>query len=320
MKRTSYPRSVARSLKVAAMVAFAMVAVIYAAIEQGRGARATRILRMLPSTARAVLQVDPPALRRSAAGRTLLEAFVEDAELSEIEATCGLDPIADLSQATVWARGSDREPFQSFGLMLTGANVDAAQIAECYERLVEARGGSVTRLEAPTGPLLASNDRGSAVALVDGRTVITGSIQTVAEAMAVQRGLLPSLAERGPVAALWPTVGRGAALAAALDPPPHWKAALERITSFGADASALHGVNAMGVSVRPGRSRSAEVYLDSATPELAARSATLIRGWVVSPPEAIEPPWDQLLRTANVVVDGHHVLVRVDVSSLAADR
>ena len=240
MKRTSYPRPVARSLKVAAMVAFAMVAVIYVAIEQGQSARATQILRMLPSTARAVLQIDPPALRRSAAGRTLLDAFAQDAELSEIEATCGLDPIADLSRATVWARGSDREPFQSFGLMLTGANVDAARIAECYERLVEARGGSVTRLEAPTGPLLASNDRGSAVALVDDRTVITGSVQTVAEAMAVQRGLLPTLAEREPIAALWPTVGRGAAIAAAVDPPSHWKAALERITSFGADASALH--------------------------------------------------------------------------------
>jgi hypothetical protein len=297
-----------------------MTVVIYAALMKGRTARATRALRVLPSMARAVLRIDPAALRRSSAARTLLDTFVDEAELGGIEATCGLDPIADLAEVTIWVRGSERQPLQSFGLMLTGARVDAVQIAECYEKLVEVRGGSVTRLEATTGPLLASDDRGSAIALVDDRTVITGSVRTVAEAVAVRRGLLPTLAERSPIASMWPTVSSGAAIAAALDPPSHWKAALERITTFGASASALHGIDGIGLAVRPGPSQAAEVYLDAGTSELAAQSAKLVRGWATAPPEAVEPPWDALLRSAKVAVHGRHVLVRVDVSSLVADR
>jgi branched-subunit amino acid ABC-type transport system permease component len=55
VKRTSYPRAVSRSLKVAALVAIVMLAVIYAVLRQGRAGRATRALHVLPSTARAVL-------------------------------------------------------------------------------------------------------------------------------------------------------------------------------------------------------------------------------------------------------------------------
>jgi len=309
-----------RSVKVAVLVAIAMTVVIYAALLKGRTARATRALRVLPSTARAVLRIDPAALRRSTAARAMLDAFIGEAELSEIEATCGLDPVTDLAEVTIWVRGSERQPFESFGLMLTGAQVDAAQIAECYEQLVDARGGSVTRLEAPTGPFLASDDRSSAIAFVDNRTVITGSVRTVAEAMAAERGLLPTLVERVAVASLWPTVSAGAAIAAAVDPPPHWKAALERITTFGADASALHGVDAIGLTIRPGRSHAAEIHLDATTRELAAQSAELIRTLATVPGDAAEPPWDAVLRSAEVTVEGRHLTVHVDLASLTPRR
>ncbi len=320
MKRTSYPRVVSRSVKVAASVAIVLAAAIYGALRQGRVARATRALHLLPSTARAVLRIDPPALRRSSAARTLLHAFVDPEQLSEIEASCGIDPIAQLAEVTVWVRGPEQQPFQSFGLMLSGGQVDAATIANCYERLVDARGGSVTRLEAPTGPLLASDDRGSALALVDDRTVVTGSVRTVAEAMAVRRGLVPTLAERAAVAELWPAVSFGAALSAVLDPPPHWKAAFERITTFDSIASALDGIDAMGLAVRPGKTQMAEVYLRAETPEAAAKSAERIRAIAATPADAAEPPWDALIRSAKVTVDGQRVVVRVDLSSLSRHR
>lgn len=297
-----------------------MLAAIFAAVHQGRLTRATRALDQLPSTARAVLRIDPAALQRSAAAQTWVRAFVAEEQLSEIEATCGLDPIADLSEVTVWVRGSESQPFQSFGLMLTGRQVDAAALAECHRLLVEARGDSVVRIEAPTGPLLASQDRGSAIAMLDERTVVTGSTNTVAEAMAVHRGILPALVERAPVATMWPEVSPGAAIAAALDPPQHWKAAFERIASLGADASALEGIEAIGLAVRTDGRRATEVHLQVANPELATRSAAIIRGWAASPPEEVQPPWDTVLGSAEVDVDGRRVLVTVDVSSLPTPR
>ncbi len=297
-----------------------MVALILAAAHRGRGVRATATLRQLPSTARAVLRIDPVALGRSPAAQTWVRALVPKEQLTDIEATCGLDPISDLSEATIWVRGSEEQPFQSFGLLLRGSHVDAEAIAQCHARLVEARGGSVVRLEAPTGPLLASEDRGSAIAMLDAHTVVTGSIQTVAEAMAVHRGLLPALAQRATVATLWPEVSAGTAIAAVLDPPRHWKSALERVASFGADASALDGIEAIGVAVRKRRGRATEIHLDVATPEHAAQSAETIRAWAGSPPQDVKPPWDDVLRTARVRTDGTTVVVRVDVSSLPIPR
>jgi hypothetical protein len=248
----------------------------------------------------------------------LIDAFVGDEGISEIEAACGLDPLTDLSEVTLWVSGSEEEPLRSFGLVLTGRNVDAAAIAECHQILVEARGGSVVRLESPSGPLLASEDRGGAIARLDGRTVVAGSIRTVAEALAAERGMLPVLAERAPVAALWPKVSRRAAIAAVVDPPDHWKAALERLTAFDEDQSALQGLEAIGLRVRSGPGQSAEVYLDAATPEQAARSAELISAWAALPPQRIEPPWDAVLRSAQVGVDGQRVEIRIDTSSLTS--
>ncbi|MGB5696253.1 MAG: hypothetical protein WBM46_11405, partial [Polyangiales bacterium] len=177
-----------RSIKVAAVVTMAMAGLLFATVQRGRVLQGTRTLRELPSTARAVLRIDTRALERTEAANTLIGTFVPKEQLSEIEAVCGLDPLTALSDVTIWVRGSDDQPLQSIGLMLRGRMVDAVALAECHRLLVEARGGSVVRLDGPAGAFLASQDRRSAVALLDDRTIVTGSVSTVAEAMAVRRG------------------------------------------------------------------------------------------------------------------------------------
>ena len=99
-----------------------------------------------------MLRIDTRALERTAAAKMLIGAFVGEEQLSEIEAICGLDPLAALSEATVWVRGPEDQPFQSIGLMLRGRAADAATLAECHRLLVETRGGSIVRLEGPAGP------------------------------------------------------------------------------------------------------------------------------------------------------------------------
>ena len=176
MKRTSYPRPVSRSLKVAVVVSMAMAVLLFAVVQRGRTLRASRALHELPSTARAVLRIDPRALERTMAAKALLDAFAAEERLSEIEVTCALDPLAALSEATVWVRGPDAQPFQSIGLMLRGRTLGAATLAECHRLLVEGRGGSIVRLEGPAGPFLASRDRRSAIAVLDDRTIVTVEI------------------------------------------------------------------------------------------------------------------------------------------------
>lgn len=320
VKRSSYPRTVSRSIRLALAVSLVVGVVIYGALEQGQTLRASRALRELPSTTRFVLAIDPGALETSASARALVEAFVGVEQLSDIEATCDLDPMRDLSELVLWVRGSEREPFESFGLSLTGKTVDAAAIAECHRLLVDARGGSVIRLEAPSGPLLASDDRRSAIALVDERTVITGAVRTVAEAMAVRQGRLPALEERSRVAEVWPRVRRGAALAAVFDPPAYWKTALERIPAFGADPSALEGIETVALSAKRGSETTIDVLVDASTPGLAERNAEIIRSWVDEPPADVEPPWTEVLRSARIRVEGVRVIATLDVAALATAR
>lgn len=320
VKRSSYPRTVSRSIRLALAVSLVVGVVIYGALEQGQTLRASRALRELPSTTRFVLAIDPGALETSASARALVEAFVGVEQLSDIEATCDLDPMRDLSELVLWVRGSEREPFESFGLSLTGKTVDAAAIAECHRLLVDARGGSVIRLEAPSGPLLASDDRRSAIALVDERTVITGAVRTVAEAMAVRQGRLPALEERSRVAEVWPRVRRGAALAAVFDPPAYWKTALERIPAFGADPSALEGIETVALSAKRGSETTIDVLVDASTPELAERNAEIIRSWVDEPPADVEPPWTEVLRSARIRVEAVRVIATLDVAALATAR
>jgi hypothetical protein len=320
VKRTSYPRQVSRSVRVAGAAVVVTAAVIYFAVEQGRALRASRALRELPATARLVLSINPDALAQSASARTLLRTFIDEDQLTDIEATCGLDPWSDLSELTVWIRGSDREPFDSFGVALTGRSIDAVSIAQCHGLLVDARGGSVVRLEGPTGPLLASDDRQSAIALVNGRTVVTGSVRTVAEAMAVRQGRLPALEHRTKIAEVWPDVRHGAALALVLEPPPYWKTALERIAAFGDDPAALDGIKTIAVSAKRGAETTVEVLIDTESPELAHRNARLIMGWAKSPPEDMEPPWTDILRTTRVHVARARVIATLDLSALGAAR
>lgn len=309
-----------RASKVALVISAATLAVIYGALERGRTLRAMRALEEIPHTARAILHVDPEMLRRTAAAGTLVDAFVGAERLSDIELTCGLDPMADLSEIVIWTRGTDSEPLQSFGLMLTGRTVDATRIARCHQQLVAARGGRIVRLEAPSGPLLASEDRESAIALLDAHEVVTGSPRTVAEVLAVRRGWIPALAERKEVRTLWLELSRGAAMAALLEPPANWESALERIATLGGDTSALEGIEVIAVVARPMIGHVVELHLLFSKEDLAEQSAAVINAWSTSPPERVEPPWDALMQSARVERSGTRVLVKVDVSSLSPDR
>ena len=320
MKRISYARPVSRSLKVAAVVSIAMAGLLVAVMHRGRTLRTNQALRDLPSTARAVLRIDPRALEHTAAAKTLVDAFVAEAQLSEIEAICGLDPLAALSEATVWVRGPEDQPFQSIGLMLRGRTVDAATLAECHRLLVESRGGSIVRLEGPVGPVLASRDRRSAIAVLDDSTIVTGSVKTVAEAIAVHRGAAPALVERPRIALLWPQVTAGASVAAVLDPPEHWKSALERVAKLGDQASAIQGLQSIALSVPSGSEQTVDVYIDVANTDLATRDAALIRAWAASPPDSVEAPWTEVLRSARVQVRERTIVVTLDVSSLSEAR
>lgn len=320
MKRSSYPRPVSRSLKVTTVVSIAMLTLLFAVIHRGRTLRAGQALRQLPSTARAVLRIDTGALQGTAAAKTLFEALVPEEQLSEIETTCGLDPLQSLSEVTVWVRGPEEQPFQSMGLMLRGSSADSAALAECHRLLVEKRGGSVVRLEGPAGPLMASRDSRSAIARLDERTIVTGSVTTVAEAMAVQTGASPPLVERTHLAELWRKISDRACIAAVLDPPAHWKSALERVTDLGNGASAAEGVQSIAFAVESGSARTVDVYIVVTDAKLAKRDAARIRAWVASPPQAPDPPWAEVLRSALVEVRGSTISVTLDVSSLSRTR
>jgi len=320
VKRTSYPRSVSRSLKVAALVSISMAALLFAAMQHARTLGANRVLQQLPSTARAVLRIDTNALEHTSAAKMVLAAFVADEQLSEIEAVCGLDPIQALTDVTAWVRGPDEQPFQSTGLMLRGRTVDAATLAECHRLLVEIRGGSIVRIDSGAGPLQASRDRRSAIGLLDDRTIVTGSVRTVAEALAVQRGSVPALAEQPRMAELWRKVSTGAGIVAILDPPAHWKSALQRVVKLDDEASAIERADTFALSVEAGSAQTLEVHIDVIDEGLAEHDAELIRAWVASPSDAVEPPWTELLQSAQVRVRGRTIVVTLDVSSLSDAR
>ena len=309
-----------RSLKVAAVVSIAMASLLFAAMRYGRTLRASQALRELPSTARAVLRIDTRALEQTPAAKALIEAFVAEEQLSEIQTICGLDPLAALSEATIWVRGPEDQPFQSIGLMLRGRAADAETLAECHRLLVETRGGSIVRLETPSGPVVASRDRRSAIALLDDQTIVTGSVSTVAEAVAVRRGTVPALLERPRIATLWPRVNAGASVAAALDPPEHWKSALERVAKLGDEASAMQGLQSIGLSVESGSARTVVVYIVVNDADLATEDAAVIRAWAASPPKSVQPPWTDVLRSACVQVRERTIVVTLDVSSLWGTR
>ena len=297
-----------------------MAGLLFAAMQHAQSLRASRVLHQLPSTARAVLRIDTAALERTDAAKAFLGAFVADEQLSEIEAVCGLDPIESLSEVTVWVRGPDDQPFQSIGLMLRGRTANAATLAACHRALVEGRGGSVARLDHPEGPLLAGGDQRSAIAVVDERTITTGSVGTVAEAISVRHGSAPALVERDRMAALWPSVSTKSSIAAVLEPPDHWIAALQRVTTRFDAPLAMQDVEAIGLSIESGSRQTAKVYMEVGDALLAARYAERIRAWLASLPESIEPPWRDVLQSGRVRAEGHRIELALDVSSLSAAR
>jgi hypothetical protein len=260
--------------------------------------------------------VDTDALQKSAAAEMLLGALVDESELSDIEATCGLDPVRDLSEILVWVRGTNRETLESFGVQLEGRSVDAQTIAECHASLVNARGKSVVRIEATAGPLIASEDQRSAIAVADDRTVVAGSVQTVAEAMAVRRGLLPALAERESIASLWPELRRDAALAAIIDVPDHWRAALERVAPFDQAPTLLDAVETIAAAAKTGAQTTVTARIDTANHENATDLAERLRQWFAAPPDAVAPPWSTVLESGRVGVEGNAAVVTLDVSAL----
>ena len=297
-----------------------MLGLIALLVRHGGTLQATEELRDLPATTRAVLLVDADALRHTAAAKALVDAFVGEARITEVESVCGLDPMRSLAEATVWIAGPEDQPFESTGLLLRGRTADAESLANCHRLLVEGRGRSTVTLEAPGGPVVASDDRKSAIAALDERTVVTGSVKSVAEALAVRRTGAPSLAERARVAALWPKLRRKASIAAVFDPPSRWRSALERITTLGDDASALQGVETIGLSVKVGSTQAVEVYVDVADRARAEQNAALLRAWAESPPEAIEPPWAEVVRTMRVALDDNTVVLTLDVTALSTNR
>lgn len=305
---------------VAGSVSILTAGLVFLLVQRGQTLRASQVLDELPGTTRAVLRVDTDALARTAAAKSLVDAFVAEERLTELESVCGLDPIESLAEATLWVGGPEGQPFQSLGLMLRGRTANAGALAECHRSLVEGRGGSTVMLEGPAGPLLASEDRRSAIAALDNRTIVTGSVHTVAEAMAVRQAGAPSLRDRPRLAELWPKVSRGASIAAVIDPPEHWRSALERITTVGTEVSALRGVEAIGLSVKTGSAQTVKVYVEVAAPELAAENATLIRDWAASPPESLEPPWTDVVGSMQVRKLGSAIVISADVTSLSTPR
>ena len=309
-----------RSIRIALVISLLVVGAVHLTIERGKTLRASRTLRQVPSTARIVAAIDPAAVGRSASATALLRWFLDEEQLSEIELICGLDPMRDLREIVVWVRASASTGFEGFGLSLQGRTVDANRLAECHRLIVGERGGSIVRLDALSGPVLASEDRKSAIAWVDSDTVITGAFETVAEAMAVRDGRLPTLHEREPIAELWPGARREAALAAVLEPPPNWKAALERVPAFGSDPSALEGVRALAFSAKQGATPTVELVVNAVSAELAARQGDLVRDLAANPPEGIESPWSEVLRSARVRVDGTQVVTTLNLVELTAPK
>ncbi len=306
-----------RSLKVAALVSISVAGLLFAAMQQAKTLRTSRLLHQLPSTARAILRIDVASLEGTPAGKTLLAAFVGAEQLSEIEAVCGLDPIEALSEVIVWIRGPDDEPLQSTGVMLRGRAVSAATLAACHRALVEGRGGTVVRLDGPSGPMLANRDRQSAIAVIDDRTIVAGSVTTVTEAIGVRRRTVPALIERRPIAARWPLLTRGSTISAILEPPNHWMSALKRVAKHLDGPSALEGVQTIGLFVESGSASAVTLSIDVSSTDLAAKDAARIRDWIASPPEQVEPPWTRVLETARVSARERTVEVTVDVSSLS---
>jgi hypothetical protein len=164
---------------------------------------------------------------------------------------------------------------------------------------------------------LANREQQSAIAVIDDRTIIAGSVATVSEAIGVRRGTAPALVERRGIAERWPMLARGSSISAILEPPDHWMSALERVAERLGGPFALEGAQTVGLFVESGSARAVAFSIDVSSAELAVENAARMRGWIASPPEHLEPPWTEVLRTARVSVRDRNIEVTMDVSSLS---
>ncbi len=308
-----------RALRVGVVATLATILLVYVAVERGTRIRAREVLEQLPETAHAVLHVEIEALERSPAAALLFEALVPREQLTEIEAVCGITPLTALRDITLWIRGPQDEPFQSVGLLVRGGSADAARLVDCHRALVESRGGTLVRLDFPSGSLLSTRDRTSALAVLDSRSVVTGSAPTVLEALRVRTGSTPALVRRASVASLWPRVSRHATVAALLEPPPHWKEALQDAPLLDDWSTMIGSLGILGLSIRAGSDRMVEAFVELGDREAARRGARSIEAWLHDPPDAIEAPWRDVARTATLEVDDTMAVIRIDLQALRSD-
>lgn len=300
-------------MKVAIPTALATLLAIWSLVEEGRTTRRDQLLHQLPSTAKFVVRVDVPALEEHPSALAVLHAFAADDQLSVIEVECGIDPRAALDELVIWAGGPDDQPFQTVGLLITGRDVDAETFAECFQTLVEARGSEVTRLPTTDGAVLGSTDGRSALAEVNARTIVTGSSATVAEFLAVERGVTPSLVGDLEFRSVWARVSEGA-LAGVFVAPVRWRDAIARVGAINDQTSALAGVKAVGLTTARSLPDRVTVLLDVEDEDVARRDAALIEVWAESRPETIPETWHDVVRSADIETKGPEVRVALDLT------
>ena len=135
--------------------------------------------------------------------------------------------------------------------------------------------------------------------------------------MEVAHGVVPALIDRASFAALWRRVSLHSAVAAVIEPPKHWREALEGLGKRDGERSALEGVRAFALAIRSGSERTVEVRVDFANPEAVHGDAIEIEAWLHDPPDSVESPWADVLRTGRVRTEGRTIQINLDVSSLA---
>ncbi len=291
-----------RAFKVALVAVAVTGLVLLASIRHGSKLRAERPLQVVPKTAGLVARIEIDSFDSREAARALVDRLVEPDGMSEIEARCGLDPLEDLREVTLWVSAPENGAVGT-GMLLRGRTVSAEELARCYETLVQGRGGSVTRVMSAFGSMLTSTDARSALARVDGETIVTGSVDTVSDFLAVASGSAPSLVDDEEFRRLWGRVDGGRLLTGAFIPPPRWQAALERIGQVESGGSALAGVMAVGLTIsEPG---GLEVLLEVRTAETAQEDGERMRSWMTKTlGEEIANPED-----SKIAVDGTSVIL-----------
>ena len=318
MKRTSYPRAVSRAFKVATITAALIGVVVYLSAREGQRTQATQLLDRLPIDTRAVLRIEIDALRTSPSARALVETVSEPRTLSTIEQLCQLDPWNELSEIVVWFQG-DRG-FRSTGLVLRGSTADAERLAKCHDTLVRARGGAVARVDTAYGPILKSRDDDSALAKVDARTVVTGSEATVRSYLSTRGADTPSLRGRPDMLEPW-NEPDPAPIAAIVDLPTSWRAAIDRLGPNDASIlGALGGVKTITFRAQDREALKGSFAFDFESTEQAAKSATRLAQLSNTPPPSLPPVFASMIRNATALSVSDRVTWTVPLDAEAMKR